>query len=233
MTLPNTDLFIISRNVVNYQVDYNNLKQYIPGVPAGSRCLFYMSSAPYGWTTDNATRFTEASVRVVSGAGGSSGGSKNFSYVHKNWTTSVPTHNHGVSAGNHTHGGSISHGHGVRDPLHGHQAGGFGAKHKHPNNGPSGIGGSQTGRGSGIKLSKWSWRENEQIDSAISDGGGAGGSPNAGKTGVSVDSKSATVSISKASSSALKTTNTTGNVGTSLNFTVKYHKSIVCQKDPY
>ena len=67
MTLPNSDLFIINRNGVNYQVDFNSLKKYIPGIPAGSRCLFFMDSAPYGWTIDRNSKFTEASVRVVSG----------------------------------------------------------------------------------------------------------------------------------------------------------------------
>ena len=120
MTLPNTDLFIINRSRTNYQVDYNNLKQYIPGMPAGARCLFYMDSAPYGWSLDNNSKFTEATVRVVSGSGGANGGSQNFSNVFKSWTTSVPTHNHGVSAGSHKHTGAVSHNHSVRDPGHTH-----------------------------------------------------------------------------------------------------------------
>lgn len=120
MTLPNSDLFIINRNRVNYQVDYESLKKYIPGMPAGSRCLFFMDTAPYGWTIDSGAKFTEASVRVVSGTGGGSDGSKNFSYVHKNWTTSVPTHNHSVSAGSHKHTGTAKHGHGISDPGHSH-----------------------------------------------------------------------------------------------------------------
>ena len=120
MTLPNSDLFIINRNGVNYQVDFNSLKKYIPGIPAGSRCLFFMDSAPYGWTIDRNSKFTEASVRVVSGAGGGSGGSQNFSTIHKVWTTSVVTHNHGVSAGNHKHGSSFTHNHTLNDPGHTH-----------------------------------------------------------------------------------------------------------------
>ena len=116
MTLPNSDLFIINRNRVNHQVDYESLKKYIPGIPAGSRCLFFMDTAPYGWTIDSGAKFTEASVRVVSGTGGGSGGSKNFSYVHKNWTTAVATHKHSVSAGSHKHTGTASHGHGISDP---------------------------------------------------------------------------------------------------------------------
>lgn len=233
MTLPNTDLFIINRARTNYQVDFNNLKQYIPGLPAGSRCLFYMDAAPYGWTTDDDAKFTEATVRVVSGAGGSHGGNREFSYVFKNWTTSVPTHNHGISGGTHKHGGSISHGHTVRDPTHGHSAGGYGAKHNHSNNGPSGTAGGGPGGGPGVYLYDWSWRMNEQVESYPSDGGGAGGTPTAGKSGVKCNAKSASVSISKNKTSGLKTTNTTGNVGNSLDFTVKYHKGIVCEKDPY
>lgn len=120
MTLPNTDLFIINRNRTNYQVDYNNLKQYIPGMPAGARCLFYMDSSPYGWSIDKDAKFTEATVRVVSGSGGSNGGNKDFSYVFKSWDTSVPTHSHGVGGGNHNHTGAVSHNHTLSDPGHTH-----------------------------------------------------------------------------------------------------------------
>ncbi len=233
MTLPNTDLFIINRNTTNYQVDYNNLKQYIPGMPKGARCLFYMDSAPYGWTLDTDSKFTEATVRVMSGGGGANSGTKDFSYVFKNWTTSVPTHNHGISGGTHKHGGSVSHGHTVRDPFHAHGGGGFGPKHQHPPTGPNGVAGSQYGGGRHVRLHKWSWRQDEQQGSGSSDGGGGGGTPVAGKTGTSVADSSPNITFANSTTSGLKTTDTTGNVGTSLDFTVKYHKSIVCQKDPY
>jgi len=233
MTLPDSDLFIINRRGTNYRVDFDNVKQYIPGMPAGSRCVFYMEAAPFGWTTDDGAQFSEATVRVVSGNGGGSGGSVDFSDVFKSQSTAVPTHNHTVSAGNHKHSGSISHGHSVRDPSHGHGAGGKGQKHNHSNNGPDGVGGSDYGPGAGVMLQGWSWRLDEQVVSAASDGGGAGGNPTAGKTGCSVNNASATVSFTSGKATNLRTTNTTGNVGNSIDFTVKYHKGIVCQKDVY
>lgn len=233
MTLPNTDLFIINRNRVNYQVDFDNLAKYIPSLPVGSRCIFFMQTAPNGWTTDNTAPFTESTVRIVSGSGGGSGGSKNFSYVFKNWSTSVPTHNHSVTSPSHKHTGSISHNHGITDPRHGHSAGGVGAAHNHPNNGPDGTAGSKNGPGPGTKLFQWSWRGNEQVPSYPSDGGGAGGTPNSAKSNVTVNNTAATITYSNAKAGSLSTTNTTTNVGTSLNFSVKYHKGIVCKKDVY
>lgn len=120
MTLNDTDLFIVDRDETNYKVDFNNLKQYIPGIPSGSRCMFFMNSAPYGWVLDSTNKTSEATVRILSGSGGGSGGGENFLSVFKNWTTSVPTHNHGVSAGTHKHSGSVTHGHGISDPGHSH-----------------------------------------------------------------------------------------------------------------
>jgi hypothetical protein len=48
-------------------------------IPSGSKMLFYMAAAPVGWTQD--TTHNDKSLRVVSGAGGGSGGSNNFSTV--------------------------------------------------------------------------------------------------------------------------------------------------------
>jgi hypothetical protein len=232
MTLPKDDLFIVNRNKSNYSVDFDNLKQYIPGLPAGSRCVFFMQSAPLGWTADNTAKVTESTVRVVN-VGGGSGGTKNFSDIFKTWNTSVPTHNHGISAGNHTHGGSMTHSHTHRDPLHGHSAGGFGAPHNHPVTGPSGSAGGNYGGGPNARLKGWSWQGDKQVNSGVSDGGGGGGTPLSGKTGVSVNNASPSISYTTSKASSLKTTNTTGNVGDTFDFTIKYHKSIICQKDIY
>ena len=95
--------------------------------------LFYQASAPAGWTkitTDN-----NKTLRVVSGAGGGSGGTNSFTSAFTERSVPVATHNHNANAGNqtanhshggeavsnnanHTHGGNTTpanayHGHGI------------------------------------------------------------------------------------------------------------------------
>ena len=71
-------------------------------IPAGSKVLFYQSSAPAGWVID--TSNNDAAVRIVSSNGGSTGGSNNFSSAFANYTPNGSVN----SSGNCTPQGSIS-----------------------------------------------------------------------------------------------------------------------------
>lgn len=51
----------------------------VGGVPSGTKMLFMQAAAPTGWTLD--TTHNDKSVRIVSGTGGGSGGSVDFSTV--------------------------------------------------------------------------------------------------------------------------------------------------------
>jgi hypothetical protein len=59
---------------------------------AGTKMVFYQASAPTGWTQDTANN--DKALRVVSGTGGGTGGTNDFSSAH--------THSHTGTGGNHT-----------------------------------------------------------------------------------------------------------------------------------
>ena len=75
-------------------------------IPTGSVMLFYQSAAPTGWT--QVTTLNDYDLRLVSGAGGSTGGTTAYSTVFANQTPSIsgsasattlstaqiPSHNH-------------------------------------------------------------------------------------------------------------------------------------------
>lgn len=75
-----------------------------PAVPSGSVMLFYMASAPAGWT--KSTTNNDKAIRIVSGSGGVTGGSSPFSTVMASRTpagtvgdttldiTQIPAHTH-------------------------------------------------------------------------------------------------------------------------------------------
>jgi hypothetical protein len=64
-------------------------------IPAGSVVLFYQSAAPTGWT--QVTSLNDYDLRLVSGAGGSTGGTTAYSSVFTNQTPSINVS--GLSAG--------------------------------------------------------------------------------------------------------------------------------------
>lgn len=80
--------------------------------PPGTRCLFHQASPPLGWVTD--TTITDHALRVVTGAGGGTGGTTNSStwigagtFAANAFTIStaqMPSHTHSVSSA-HQHGG--------------------------------------------------------------------------------------------------------------------------------
>ena len=59
-------------------------------MPAGTRLSFHQSAAPTGWTQDTTAGYNDCMLRVVTGAGGGSGG--NMSPILNN---TVPAHTHG------------------------------------------------------------------------------------------------------------------------------------------
>ena len=94
-----------------------NGASYYDDAPNGTRMLFYQSSAPTGW--NQITSVNDRVIRVVSGSGGSTGGSWSISGLnvlgHTLSVSEMPSHDHGMSTeGNHSHSTSVT------DPGHSH-----------------------------------------------------------------------------------------------------------------
>ena len=64
---------------------------------AGTTLLFYQASAPTGWT--KITTHDNKAMRVVSGTGGGSGGTTNFTSVFTSRGVPLPEHAHGGNTG--------------------------------------------------------------------------------------------------------------------------------------
>lgn len=79
--------------------------------PPGTRMTFHQASPPIGWVTD--ATLSDHAMRVVTGAGGGTGGSVNHSTLLNGGTfnlsvvtlttTQMPSHNHSMSS-DHNHG---------------------------------------------------------------------------------------------------------------------------------
>jgi hypothetical protein len=77
------------------------------GFGAGTTLLFYQTAAPTGWT--KITTHNNKALRVVSGTGGGSGGSEQFTTIFTTRTDiPLPIHSHSASDSGHTHGVSDS-----------------------------------------------------------------------------------------------------------------------------
>ena len=90
-----------------------NGASYYDDAPNGTRMLFYQSSAPTGW--NQITSVNDRVIRVVSGPGGSTGGSWSISGLnvlgHTLSVSEMPSHDHTGSTstdGYHSHSGSTS-----------------------------------------------------------------------------------------------------------------------------
>ena len=92
-------------------------------IPSGSVVPFYQSAAPTGWT--QVTTLNDYALRIVSGTGGTTGGSTAFSSVFTNQTptintsglsagattlstTQMPSHSHSISTNNSPGGGAAN-----------------------------------------------------------------------------------------------------------------------------
>lgn len=80
----------------------------VAGFPSGTKMLFYQAAAPSGWTQD--TTVNDKVLRVVSSAGGGSGGSWTISGIsvdnHTLTESEIPAHTHTASTnstGSHSH----------------------------------------------------------------------------------------------------------------------------------
>ena len=82
--------------------DNTTLNSYYGIIPQGTDSVFFQASAPTGWT--KSTSYNDYALRVVSGSGGSTGGSTAFSSIFP--TSLRPVSQPGVpmsgSVGNHT-----------------------------------------------------------------------------------------------------------------------------------
>lgn len=224
-----TDKFIVNRSDDNYQTPFDDVREYFGSFLPGSTCVFFQASAPYDWVIKTDGKYNQATIRVVTGNGGGSGGTQNFTDVFKTWNVPVPTHGHGLGGGTHKHSASFSHGHSLSDPKHGHSTRLAMAMHTHDLRGPNGrvdnSGGVNNPSGD---YSSCLRRQGKEL---FSDGAGGGGGPLAASaTGVSVNNAKGTISISDAKINISSTSGTTGTTGTTMNFNILYNNSIVCVK---
>lgn len=125
---------VSARNGVGASGTWNiNISGYSGnGIPAGYAVPFFNTSAPVGWTK---LAINDAAFRLVSGAGGSTGGTIGFSTVFSAAgigvsgsvtptslsTAQIPTHSHNFSDPGHSHtGGGGSHSHPMSTGTHDH-----------------------------------------------------------------------------------------------------------------
>jgi len=77
--------------------------------PPGTRMCFHQAAPPLGWTQDTSASFNDTSMRLVTGAGGSSGGSTTWSTWNFGGTFNVNTFTiSSAQLPGHTHNGSGS-----------------------------------------------------------------------------------------------------------------------------
>jgi hypothetical protein len=188
--------------------------------PAGTTMLFVQTSAPIGWTQQNA--YNDYALRVVAGIGGGTGGTVPFSTAFSSSSvsgttsstilnaTQIPAHNHGVTDPGHFHNVTVTdpgHTHTVTDPGHFH---------------PNGA----------------SYRPNNGYQGNPSNGGTNFPNTGTATTGITIAPRITGITAVTASKvTGVTTTNTGGGLGhthtfgTGVNLAVKYLNTIVCIKN--
>jgi hypothetical protein len=68
---------------------------------SGTRMYFAQAAAPTGWT--QVVTYNDYAIRLVSGAGGGTGGTKAFSTIFSASITNLAQHNHGTTEAAHSH----------------------------------------------------------------------------------------------------------------------------------
>lgn len=232
-----TDRFITQRSGKNYWVECDDFKDFVPPFEVGTCMAFWQPTAPMFWTrTDDPaheappggkkTGFQHATARVIDGApDNSTRGSKTVQDV-CNSAISIPmnNHTHGVSTGSHNHGAvTAGHGHGVTENSHTHGGSGAGA-HSHTWSAGDPGGGTTTVRSMNLKNGEpMTW----------SDAGGSSGSSSGSGVGFSVNNGTMSFSCSTDNASVSIAHVTGGNVGNTMDFSVKYCDCILATKDVY
>lgn len=109
--------FTISATTLTFP-DGTTMTTAAQSIPSGTVTNFFQASAPTAWT--KLTTNDNAAIRIVSGTGGATGGSVNFSTAFASQavsgtnsaftlsTTEIPSHNHSIT--NMSGGGSYSYG---------------------------------------------------------------------------------------------------------------------------
>lgn len=81
--------------------------QTLAGFAAGTKLSFYQAAAPTGWTKDTTAALNDAVLRIVTGSGGTTGGSTAFSTWSAQSTSGattlttpqIPSHSHSLNMG--------------------------------------------------------------------------------------------------------------------------------------
>ena len=222
-------------------------------IPTGSVMLFYQSAAPTGWT--KLTTNNNKALRVVSGSGGGTGGSNNFTSAFDS-SRAVPLlqHNHTANSGNqnsnHSHsanassssGGNGAHGHSFSDNHSHNVSGNSNNNGNHTHGTPTGLGDgdgsafSPVGDGQGGSGSGTNSTSNSAGGHSHNVSGNTNTATVSGNTGnQSNHSHNVNTNVSLGNNNSNHshsiTVSNNGSSGASMDFAVKYIDVIICSKD--
>ena len=221
-------------------------------IPTGSVMLFYQSAAPTGWT--KITTQNNKALRVVSGSGGGTGGSNNFTSAFDS-SRPVPLlqHNHTANSANqssnHSHsanassssGGNGAHGHSFSDNHSHNVSGNSNNNGNHTHGTPSGLGdgdgsafsnvGDGQGGGSGVNSTSNSAGGHSHNVSGNTNNATVSG--NTGNQSNHSHNVNTNVSVGNNNSNHKHTitVSNNGSSGASMDFDVQYIDVLICSKD--
>lgn len=140
---------------VTFSADSTTLTSYYNFIPQGKKTLFYLASAPTGWTQVTSATYNNTAIRMYSGTGHSlTSGNQNFTDVHKSHpistnltfsfdgqfelggrtlsTPQIPPHAHPALNGGMTGTTASGNTPGINPGNHSTNATGGGGSHTHP-----------------------------------------------------------------------------------------------------
>lgn len=114
--------------------------QTLAGFAAGTKLSFYQAAAPTGWTKDTTAALNDAILRIVTGSGGTTGGSTAFSTWSAQSTSGattlttpqIPSHNHSLPVRSNPGTGNVITGGGGASYSVSSGSSGGGGSHDHP-----------------------------------------------------------------------------------------------------